>query len=97
MEVVLVEFPVGEDAVDDCVAALKQITKDLVMKQPEFFGNTICIERATGTVFNAMRWESADAFVKFRDSNHDQIGPVLCKFNPKPHMLEIAGEYKGAD
>lgn len=90
MEVVMVEFPVGSDATDECVAALEQLTTSVVAKQPKFHGATVHIETATGTVINIMQWEKASDFIEFRDANQDIIGPVLGKYGPKGRMLTVA-------
>jgi hypothetical protein len=92
MDVVMVEFPVGSDKTDECVAALNELMTSVVAKQTKFHGATICVEAASGSVFNAMRWETTADFIEFRDSHQDVIQPALAKFNPKPHMLSIACE-----
>jgi hypothetical protein len=52
MQVIMVEFAVGTDQADACVAALKGITSTLVAAQPQFHGATVHVEHATGTVLN---------------------------------------------
>ena len=45
MQVAMVEFAVGPDRVDACVAALKGITGTLVAAQPQFHGATVHVEK----------------------------------------------------
>lgn len=94
MEVVMVEFEVGSDQVEDCAAALKELMNSLVAKQKQFHGATIHVEEATGTVINIMQWDRAQDFIDFRDANQDTIGPAIGRFRPKGRMLKIAGEIK---
>ncbi|MBT3399843.1 MAG: hypothetical protein HOL07_16880 [Rhodospirillaceae bacterium] len=92
MQIVMVEFAVGPERVDACVAALKAITGTLVAAQPEFHGATIHVEAATGTVLNYMRWDTHQHFIDFRDSNAEKIGEVLGEFGPKGRMLDMVAE-----
>lgn len=92
METVLVEFEVGPERTDACVAALTALMQSVVSKQPAFHGATIHVETATGTVINVMRWDRAADFVAFRDSNSDVIGPAIGQFQPRGRMLTIAAE-----
>ncbi len=92
MQIVMVEFAVGEDRVDACVEALKDITGNFVALQPQFHGATFHVERATGTVINYMRWDTHEDFIHFRDSNAERIGEVLGEFGPKGRMLELTGD-----
>ena len=90
MQIVMVEFAVGADRVDACVAAVSEATSTLVAPQPAFHGATIHREDATGTVWNVMRWDSHQAFIDFRDSNAERIGALLGEFGPHGHMLDVA-------
>jgi len=90
MQIVMVEFAVGSDRIDACVAAVSEITGSLVAKQAAFHGATIHREDATGTVWNVMRWDSHQAFIEFRDSNAERIGAALGEFQPHGHLLDIA-------
>lgn len=92
MQIVMVEFAVGSERVDACVAALKQITGTLVAAQPEFHGATIHVEKATGTVLNYMRWDTHQHFIDFRDGNAEKIGEVLGEFGPQGRMLDVVAE-----
>lgn len=92
MQIVLVEFAVGEDRIDACVEVLKDITGTLVAAQPQFHGATLHVERATGTVLNRMVWDSHEDFIRFRDSNAERIGEVLGEFGPKGRMLDVVAE-----
>ena len=92
MEIVMVEFAVGDELVGECVAALNELMHSVVATQAQFHGATIHIEEATGTVINVMKWNKASDFVSFRDSNQDIIAPVLGKFAPKGRLLKIAIE-----
>ncbi len=92
MQIVMVEFAVGEDRVDACVEALKGITGTLVAAQPQFHGAIIHVEKATGTVLNRMVWDTHEDFVHFRDSNAEKIGEVLGDFGPKGRMLDVVAE-----
>lgn len=95
MEVVMVEFAAGSDQVDDCVAALTELMNSLVAEQSEFHGATIHVEESTGTVLNVMRWNRAQDFITFRDTNQDIIGPAIGRFNPKPRVLKVVAEIAG--
>jgi hypothetical protein len=96
MQIVMVEFAVGPERVDACVAAVQQITGFLVAAQPEFHGATVHVEAATGTVLNYMRWDTHQHFIDFRDSNAARIGEVLGEFGPKGRMLDVAAEISSA-
>ncbi|NKB48388.1 MAG: hypothetical protein GKS02_03375 [Alphaproteobacteria bacterium] len=90
MQIVMVEFAVGAERLDACVAAVSEITNALVATQAAFHGATIHREEATGTVWNVMRWDSHRAFIEFRDSNAERIGAALGEFQPHGHMLDVA-------
>ena len=90
MEAVIVEFEVGPEKVDACVAALTELTDSLVSKQAAFHGNTILVEHETGTVANMMLWDKASDFISFRDNNAETIGPALGQFGPKPRFYHVA-------
>lgn len=92
MQVAMVEFAVGPDRVNACVAALKGITSTLVAAQPQFHGATVHFEKATGTVINYMLWDTHEDFINFRDSNAEKIGEVLGEFGPKGRMIDIVAE-----
>ena len=92
MQIVMVEFAVGEDRVDACVEALKDITGNFVALQPQFHGAILHVEKATGTVINRMIWDSHEDFIHFRDSNAEKIGEVLGEFGPKGRMLDVVAE-----
>lgn len=92
MQVAMVEFAVGPDKVDACVAALKDITGNFVALQPAFHGATVHVEKATGTVINYMLWDTHEDFINFRDSNAERIGEVLGEFGPKGRMIDIVAE-----
>jgi hypothetical protein len=92
MQVAMVEFAVGPDRVDACVAALKDITGTLVAAQPQFHGATVHVEKATSTVINYMLWDTHEDFINFRDSNAEKIGEVLGEFGPKGRMIDIVAE-----
>lgn len=94
MEVVMVEFAAGSDQIDDCVAALTELMNALVAKQEQFHGATIHVEESTGKVINIMRWDRAQDFIDFRDSNQNIIGPAIGRFGPEGRMLKIATEIK---
>lgn len=92
MQIVMVEFAVGTDKVDACLAALKGITGTLVAAQPQFHGATVHVEHATGTVINYMLWDTHEDFINFRDSNAERIGEVLGEYGPKGRMLDVVAE-----
>ena len=92
VEVVMVEFAVGPELSDECVAALGELMTAVVARQPKFHSATIHKEEATGAVINIMRWDRATDFVEFRDSNQEIIGPVLAKYGPKGRMLQVVAE-----
>jgi hypothetical protein len=52
MQIVMVEFAVGPERVDACVAALQKTTGTLVAAQPAFHEATVHVEAAAGTVLN---------------------------------------------
>jgi len=93
MEAVIVEFEVGEARIDECVKALNELTESLVAKQSKFHGNTIIVERSTGTVANMMLWDKASDFVAFRDKNRSTIGPAIGHYGPKPRFFEVASDF----
>ena len=86
----MVEFAVGPDRVDACIAAVAEVTTSLAATQPAFHGATIHREDESGTIWNVMRWDSHRAFIEFRDSNAERIGAALGEFQPRGHMLDIA-------
>jgi hypothetical protein len=92
MQVAMVEFAVGPDKVDACVAALTDITGNLVALQPAFHGATVHVEKATGTAINYMLWDTHEDFINFRDSNAERIGEVLGEFGPKGRMIDVVAE-----
>lgn len=94
MQIVMVEFAVGTDQVDACVAAVEKITRECVAQQHAFHGATVHCERATGTVWNVMTWDTHQDFIDFRDGNADTILPALGEFGPKGHMLDIEAVIK---
>lgn len=92
----MVEFSVGADRVDACIAALETLMRDFVALQDTFHGAVIHREDATGTVINYMRWDSHQAFIDFRDSNLARIGASLGEFGPRGRMLDIVTEIPAA-
>lgn len=91
-QTVMVEFAVGPDRTDACLAALEAITRDFVSKQPAFHSATLHRESATGTVWNVMVWDSHQDFIDFRDGNAERIGAALGEFGPAGHMLDVVAE-----
>lgn len=96
MQIVMVEFAVGPERVDTCVATLKQLTGTLVAAQPKFHGATVHVEHPTGTVLNYMRWDTHQHFIDFRNANAEQIGQVLGEFGPQGRMLDVVAEIPSA-
>ena len=92
MQIVMVEFAVGEDRVDTCVEALTELMNGFVAQQPAFHGATIHVEKSTGTVINHMRWNTHRDFIDFRDSNAERIGAALGEFGPRGRMLDVVAE-----
>lgn len=92
MQIVMVEFAVGEERVDACIAALSELMNGFVAKQPTFHGATIHVEKSAGTVVNYMRWDTHQAFIDFRDSNAGRIGAALGEFGPQGRMLDVVAE-----
>ena len=91
-EIVMVEFPVGKALTGECVDAVRELTASLVAQQPKFYGATIMVDHTSGHVVNLMRWETADDFIRFRDSNQDTIAPSIGRFNPSPRIFEVQAE-----
>lgn len=89
MQIVLVEFAVGVERADACLAAVEKITREFVALQPTFHGATIHSEQATGTVWNMMTWDTHQDFIDFRDGNADRIGAALGEFGPAGRMLDV--------
>ena len=85
----MVEFAVGPELTDECVAALRELMTSVVARQPRFHSAIILKEESTGTVINIMKWDRATDFVEFRDSNQAIIGPIFGKYGPKGRMLKI--------
>jgi hypothetical protein len=92
MQIVMVEFAVGADRVDACVAALSELVNGFVTQKPAFHGATIHVEAATGTVVNYMRWDTHQALMDFRDGNAERIGAALGEFGPQGRMLDVVAE-----
>lgn len=90
MQVVLVEFAVGTERTAACLQALEELMRTEVIKQPAFHEATVHEEKATGTVWNMMLWDSHADFINFRDSNPELIGRYLGEFGPQGRMLDIA-------
>ena len=96
MEAVIVEFEVGKDAVEACVAALQELTDSLVAKQNAYHGHTLLVEHDAGVVANVMLWDKASDFIHFRDANRSTIGAAIGHFGPKPRFFDVAREFKSA-
>lgn len=92
MDMVIVEFAVGAALAEECIEALTGLMTSVVAKQRKFHGATIHVEETTGTVINLMKWDRAEDFVEFRDSNQAVIGPILGKYEPKGRMLKIVAQ-----
>lgn len=96
MEMVIVEFNVGEENVEACISALTDLTDTLVSKQANYHGHTLAVEQGTGTVANIMLWDKATDFIAFRDANRSTIGAAIGHFGPKPRFFDVAREFKPA-
>ena len=92
MDIVMVEFKVGDDLVEECADAVQKLTSSLVAKQPHFHGANVTVDRNSGTVVNLMCWDSAQHFIRFRDANQDIIGPRIGHFGPTPRILEVSAQ-----
>lgn len=90
MQIVMVEFAVGPERTADCLHALEELIRNEVIKQPAFREATVHEEKATGTVWNIMKWDTHQDFIDFRDSNSELIGQYLGEFGPQGRMLGIA-------
>lgn len=96
-QIVMVEFAVGPDRTDACVAAVEKITREFVALQPAFHGARIHRENASGTVWNIMEWDSHQEFIDFRDGNANRIGAALGEFGPAGHMLDVVHMVESTD
>jgi len=90
MQIVLVEFAVGTEKTSACLSAIENLMRTEVAKQPAFHGATVHEEKATGTVWNLMRWDTHQDFIDFRDGNPELIGAALGEFGPQGRMLDVA-------
>ncbi len=90
MQIVMVEFAVGSERTKKCLEALENLMRSVVSKQPTFHEATIHEEKATGTVWNMMKWDTHQDFIKFRDGNAELIGQALGEFAPLGRMLDVA-------
>lgn len=97
MDTVIVEFNVGPENAHECVAALQDLTDELVSRQQKYHGHTILIEHQTGKVCNVMLWDEAADFVAFRDANRAAIGAAIGHFGPKPRFFSVARAFKAPD
>ena len=90
MQIVMVEFAVGAEKTAACLKALEKLMSTEVVKQPNFHEATIHEEKATGSVWNMMTWDTHQDFIDFRDGNAELIGDILGEFGPQGRMLDVA-------
>ena len=90
MQIVLVEFAVGDEKAEACLSALETLMRTEVAKQPALHGATIHEEKATGTVWNLMRWDTHQDLIDFREGNPEMVGAALGEFGPQGRMLDVA-------
>ncbi len=91
MQVAMVEFAVGPDKVDACVAALTDITGNLVALQPVSLAPG-CMWRKPPARRSTTCCGTPTDFINFRDSNAERIGEVVWRVRSKGRMIDVVAE-----
>ena len=88
---VICEFDIEPEEVQPLRGGIEWLIREVVSKQPGFVSANLYVSRDGQKALNCLRWESLEAFERFRDDDAKQstIRVVIGPYGPRSRVYDI--------
>jgi heme-degrading monooxygenase HmoA len=88
---VIYEFDVDPQEQQPLREGIEQLVRDVISRQPGFISADLHLSRDGGKALTTVRWESLEAFERFRDGeeHRSKIRPVITSYGPRSRVYDL--------
>jgi heme-degrading monooxygenase HmoA len=88
---VIYEFDVEPEEQQPLRDGIEQLLRDVLSHRPGFVSAALHVSRDGGKALTTVRWESLEAFERFRDGEEHQskIRPVITSYGPRSRVYDL--------